>query len=342
MKSVAVLFIFKPDLPQQKKIFSILIKAIIGVASLLVIYVRLKNDFTPDKLQLIYKSAFSGGGILFFSLCLLLMPLNWGIEAYKWKLITSPLEKINYATANKSIYSGICVGNLAPGRATEFLAKIIFFHPANRSKVAVLHFINGMFQFSVTIVVGLTALLFKLNSFGKELSWVAYVTGITGFLAIALLVFCIYKIDFILHLVQKKISKEKNAVAFNYQFSASTLLQLSGFSALRYLVFFSQLALLIYLFHAQTFSSTIFIGMALYFLITSVLPMISVLEAAIRAAIALVVFNGTGIMNYVLALATFLLWFINIVIPSAIGYYFLVKEKFNFGIHDRGIEETEK
>ncbi|MBX3163236.1 MAG: flippase-like domain-containing protein [Bacteroidetes bacterium] len=309
----------------RKKIFSILIKALIGVASLSVIYFRLKDDFTHDKLQLIYNAAFSGKGILFFALCLLLMPVNWGIEAYKWKLITTPVEKINYATANKSIYSGICLGNLAPGRATEFLAKIIFFSPANRPKVTVLHFINGMFQFSITIVVGLIALLFKLNSFGEEFEWIAYITASIGVLVIVLLILCIYKIDFILHLVQKKISKEKNTQEFNYTFSAKTLFQLSGFSLLRYAVFFSQLVLLIYLFHPQHFDTNIFIGIALYFLITSVMPMISVLEAAIRAAIALVVFKNSGIENSVLALATVLLWFINIVIPSAVGYYFLVK-----------------
>lgn len=327
-------------MPSRKKIISILIKALIGIASLLVIYFRLKGDFTQDKLTLIYNTAFSAKGILFFTLCILLIPVNWGIEAYKWKLITSPVEKINYATANKSIYSGVCLGNLAPGRATEFLAKIIFFKPENRPKVTVLHFINSMFQFSVTIVVGLTALLFKLNSFGKEFEWVAYVTATAGILALTLLIVCIYNIDSILHLVQKKISKEKNTEPFNYPFSANTFFQLSGFSLFRYAVFFSQLVVLIHLFHPQHFDGNIFIGIALYFLITSVMPMISVLEAAIRAAIALVVFKNSGIENSVLALATVLLWFINIVIPSAVGYYFLVKEKFNFKINRRGAETS--
>src|SRR5688572_30961137 len=89
--------------------------------------------------------------MLAFMLAILLIPVNWGIEAYKWKLITAPIQWVSYKTATKSVYSGVCLGNLAPGRATEFLAKIIFFKIENRPKISVLHFVGGMFQLSITI-----------------------------------------------------------------------------------------------------------------------------------------------------------------------------------------------
>ena len=155
---------------ERKKIISPVLKITIGLASFAIIYFRLKSDFTSDKLQLLYTSVFSLKGILCFTTCLLLIPINWGIESYKWKLITAPVETIHLNTAIRSVYSGVCLGNLAPGRATEFVAKILFFKAENRPKITVLHFVNGMFQFSITILAGLCALIYRLNQL-DHYSW---------------------------------------------------------------------------------------------------------------------------------------------------------------------------
>jgi hypothetical protein len=83
-------------------------------------------------------------------------------------------------------------------------------------------------------------------------------------------------------------------------------------------------------FHPVTFNYAIFSGVALYFLITTTLPMISVLEAATRAAVAIVVFRGSGISDTVLALSSVLIWLVNIIIPSIFGYIILLRQNFNF------------
>lgn len=261
--------------------------------------------------------------------CLLLIPVNWGIEAYKWKLITAPIQWISYKTATKSVYSGVCLGNLAPGRATEFLAKIIFFKIENRPKITVLHFVGGMFQLSITIISGFIALLLMLKNFGGDSVWMTYTTSIIGIILLTLLILSIYKINYILNFISKKISKQSQVEDFNYKFSAKALIKLFGFSALRYAVFFLQFVLLIYLFH-RGISVSVFSEIALYFLITTTIPMISVLEAAIRAAVALVVFKDSGISNSALALSSLLIWLVNIIIPSIFGYIILLRQNFNF------------
>lgn len=313
----------------RKKILSLLIKLLIGVGSFLIIYIRLKSDFTPEKLDLLYASAFSATGVICFLFCLLLIPVNWGIEAYKWKLITAPIQWVSYKTATKSVYAGVCLGNLAPGRATEFLAKIIFFKIENRPKITVLHFVGGMFQLSITIISGFIALLFMLKDFGGDSAWMTYTTSTIGVLLLALLTLSIYKINDLLNFISKKISKQSQVEDFNYRFTAKVLLKLFGFSALRYSVFFLQMVLLIYLFH-RGISVSIFPEIALYFLITTTIPMISVLEAAIRAAVALVVFKDSGVSNSALALSSLLIWLVNIIVPSIFGYIILLRQNFNF------------
>lgn len=313
----------------RKKILSRVIKLLIGIGSLLIIYIRLKSDFTSEKLSLLYSTVFSPIGISCFLLCLLLIPVNWGIEAYKWKLITAPIQWVSYKTATKSVYAGVCLGNLAPGRATEFLAKIIFFKIENRPKITVLHFVGGMFQLSITIIGGFIALSYLFKNFGGDSDWMTWTTSIIGIVLILLLVLSIYKINDLLNFISKKINKEKKVEDFHYRFTIKTLAKLFGFSIFRYMVFSLQFLLLIFLFHGKiTFA--LFPEIALYFLITTTIPMISVLEAAIRAAVALIVFRDSGISNTALALSSLMIWLVNIIIPSIFGYIVLLKQNFNF------------
>jgi hypothetical protein len=318
------------NLKRRKKILSIVVKVIIGLGSFGIIYARLRSDFTPDKMQILSDAAFSGHGFILFSICLLLIPVNWGLEAYKWQVITHPVEYISYRRATRSVYSGVCLGNLAPGRATEFLAKIIFFHISNRPKVTVLHFIGGMFQLSVTVIAGFLALIYQLNNFGEGYGWMLRTTSVIGGMLLIGLFISIYKIDTLLNFIAKKISKGAPLENFAYRFTAKSLSQLFGFSILRYMVFYAQFVLILSVFHPLSADYAIFSGIALYFLITTTLPMISVLEAAIRAAVAMVVFKGSGIGDTVLALSSVLIWLINIIIPSIFGYVILLRQNFNF------------
>ncbi len=112
---------------QHKKILSTLLKLAIGIGSFAFIYIRLKDGFTQENIQELTNILSSKKSLICLVIALILIPFNWGIESYKWQIICSPIEKINFSTAMKSVYSGVCMGNLAPGRSTEFLAKIFFF-----------------------------------------------------------------------------------------------------------------------------------------------------------------------------------------------------------------------
>ncbi len=313
---------------KRKKILSIVVKTLIGLASFFIIYLRLGKEFTQDKMSLLVDSVLSPNGLSLLLFSVFLIPVNWGIEAYKWKLITAPIQWISYKTATKSVYSGVCLGNLAPGRATEFLAKIIFFKIENRPKITVLHFVGGMFQLSITIFAGFFALLLRLQQF-EDSPWLVYGAVGGGILMTLLLGLCIYFINPILNFISRKIKKEGPVEDFHYSFTPSLLIKLFTFSLLRYSVFCLQFCLLLAVFDIPLNSETL-VSVNLYFLITTLIPMISLLEAAIRAAIALIVFKDIGASNAALALSSVLIWLVNIIIPSVAGYFILLKQNFNF------------
>lgn len=257
------------------------------------------------------------------------MPVNWGIESFKWKLCTRQIESISYKTALKSVLTGICLGNLAPGRAMEFVAKIYFFKSQNRPTITILHFINGMFQMLITVIVGLISIAYKLTE-NKASNNLIYVLLIGGFCLIIFFCWAILNVSFIQNKLKFIKWFNKNNSSNEVRFSLNLLLTLLGLSVLRYVVFTFQFYLLYTTLTPGAEVVATFTSIAAYFMITSLVPMISFIEPAIRAAIALFVFNTGSESNMIIVLCATVLWLINVVLPSLIGYLIILREKIEF------------
>jgi len=319
-------------LSSYKNIITWLVKILIGIGSFAFIYWRLKDDLNAENLQLIKDSFLLPTAYCLLIFCLVLVPVNWGIESYKWKLITKPIETVSLKTANKSVYSGLCVGNLAPGRATEFLAKILFFKTENRPTITLLHFVNGMFQLSVTIVIGLLALVFKFDT-GNGLSSAQFLMiGIFCMLLLSVFLMFVFKFNTLQKWIFSLFKKSLAAKSLPYSFTKNSIVTLFSLSAVRYFVFTTQFVLILKLFYQGGINSSILASVCIYFLFTTVLPTISYIEQGISAASAILVFNMTDYSRISLWLTAVLLWLINIVLPSVIGYLIILREKFEINL----------
>lgn len=313
-----------------KKLIGIVLKAIIGLGSFAIIFWRIKSDFTPENIAIIKAALTTPQSMLCILLSIALFPVNWGIESYKWMLITAQTEKISFKTASKAVYAGICIGNLAPGRVTEFLAKIHFFKPENKLTATILHFVHGMFQLSITIFCGMLALFLKSYTSSNSSSWLHVASISISVLVMIAFVLILFNINKFIAWLSKRINKNSTEVMGKIVWSKKLLVQLFFYSIVRYAVFSFQFILLLLIFNLQTNYANLFISIYIYFLFTTIIPMFSIIEAAVRTAIALIVFSDFGISNSALAIVAVLLWLINIVFPSIVGYFVLLGENLNF------------
>ncbi len=315
---------------EKKKIIGLIFKIVIGAGSFGIIFWRLKADATAENLQLIRASLLSWNSLMLLLISVILFPVNWLLESYKWMLITAQTEKISLATASRSVYAGICIGNLAPGRATEFLAKIHFFKPENKLTITVLHFVNGMFQLSVTIFFGMLGIMLRSLVNDQSESFLSYVA--IGLSAVVMLVFVmiLFNINRFVPWIYKRFNSANYEDVKPISWSGKLLTSLFGVSIIRYCVFTLQFICILLIFSGKADMLQLLVSIWIYFLFTTIIPMFSVIEAAVRAAIALIVFNGFGMSNAALAIVAILLWVINIVFPSIVGYWVLVKEKLSF------------
>lgn len=309
----------------MKKQLLLLFKILLGIACFAFLWYRLRNQFTAEKTEHLQTVLGERNSILLLCLAFVLVIPNWLIESYKWKKITEDIEHISMRQAISGVLAGVCIGNLTPGRFGEFAGRIIYFSPHNRSKATVTHFVCGASQLFMTLFFGLIA--------GGL--WVLHTDQATGFYYIVLLIcFMLFGVLFYLLLNAEKayswLSKRNILKRFNLgtvHYKRNTLLQLVLWSALRYLVFSSQYILLLQYCGIKATYLQLFIPVAISFMLMSSLPMISFIEVAIRAGIAVLLFSSLEGNELLIVTASTLLWFINIALPSVAGYFVILVTK---------------
>ena len=260
-------------------------------------------------------------------LTILLLFLNWGIEVFKWQLFTKKIEKISFTKAWQSVWMGVCVGNLTPGRLGEFAGRVLFFKPEHRAKATTLHFVSGIVQLVVTIVMGCAGLL----CFSGMID-VSYFNPILIAEGALLFVFTVllWRVNKVIVWLRKTNFLKKFDFT-HLEIERSMLLKMLFLSAIRYIVFAIQFYLLLAACGVQGNLYHITGAITITYLLLSTIPMISFIEVAIRAFVVVLLFGGLGSNDWKLSIAATLLWLINIVIPSVVGYVFLVRNKFTFG-----------
>jgi uncharacterized membrane protein YbhN (UPF0104 family) len=311
---------------KPRQIFFLAIKILISVALCVVLVAKLISE--ADKIDFnLYRSKFSDPaftGFLLFSL--LLMPLNWMLESLKWKMIVSSyLEKISFKTAFKSVFTGVAFGNLTPGRATEFAGKILFISEDNRVTATFLHFISGSAQLLVTILTGgyaMVALSFRLPM-GPVLFYLFVL--LLALLSCLLLLF-LFNPEKAFRLFQKLKFFRKYAQG-KIEIPRKVLLKLFLYSFIRHIVFTLQYFLIIKSFFGPGNDFYIFNGILLSWLLVSVIPMFSPVEAFMRGGIGILIFSPIESNSMNIFISSTLIWIINILLPSLFGLIFFLTRK---------------
>ena len=316
----------KPSLLQGKFIYPA-IKILLGLALGYILFEKLSIDFTKVDFTKYCKKLTETSTIFQIIFAILLMPFNWLLESIKWKLIISAsIEKMSLKTAIRSVITGVAFGNLAPGRATEFAGKILFISEGNRIKASFLHFVSGSSQLIVTIVFGVIAFFITGVSFFKN----EFFFFLFAFLLCVLFIFlCSFFFNpSKAFLLLQKVKFFQKFLEGKMEIERKILNKLFLLSVIRHLVFSFQYFLIIKcLFYSQE-NFYILNGIFLSYLLMSVIPMFSPAEAFIRGGIGVLIFSSVEQDSMKIFIASTLIWLINIVIPSLLGYFiFVFKQK---------------
>jgi uncharacterized membrane protein YbhN (UPF0104 family) len=256
------------------------------------------------------------------------MFLNWGIEAFKWKILISGLEQITFGKALKSVFAGVTVSIFMPNRIGEFAGRIFFLDKADKVEATLKNFIGSFFQLAVTVIMGMISIIFAIkisegyfrvsDIFNPVYLIIAPVFLLTLFLIL-------FFLNRIRHHFNDRIQSYFKAI-FNNGFQE--IMPVLVLSLLRYLVFLFQFYLVLMAFGIDLEFYIAVILIALTFLISSVIPTFAFTEVLTRGAVASSVFQLVGQNSAVIITASLVVWIINLAIPAIIGSVFISKLKF--------------
>ncbi|MBS1647325.1 MAG: flippase-like domain-containing protein [Bacteroidetes bacterium] len=301
------------------------LKILIGVACLILIGQRLYASYSVQQLHSV-QEIFEHENAVYVAAAFILLFLNWAIEVLKWRRLTLSLEKKTFLELWQSVWVGVCMGNLTPARLGEFAGRVLFFKPEHRAEAGTLHFVGSFAQLIITVVMGCAGLVSYSSGIEGTLFFIILTSELTLLLLVSLI---LLKINTVIAWVRRQSFLKKYHFS-NLRVKKKEIMKLLCLSLCRYLVFSLQFYLLLLACGVQGSWWQVCGAITVAYLLLSTIPMISFVEVAIRAFVVTLLFGHLGSNDWKLSTASTLLWFINIVFPSLLGYVFFMRNKFSF------------
>lgn len=253
-----------------------------------------------------------------------LMPLNWSLEAWKWRRLVAPIERIGSLKALAATIAGTSVALVTPNRTGEFVGRVLFLRPDHRWQAGFVGVLGSMAQFIVTLVVGCAAVAlgafnpdvaYAIGFAHKALVWMAVMVAATG-------LWLYFRPDLLKRILQALpfLGRFADRMTPLERTDPRDLAIILALSLLRYAVFAAQFVLLIRAFAGTDLSAIVF-GVPAVFLFTTLLPTTLLSEVAVRGSVAAAVLPGSPMD---LVIATTALWLINLVLPAIAGSVILL------------------
>ena len=149
---------------QVRKILFFSLKTIIAALSFAYIFVKLKEY---NQIEFPFNEIDTTQVYLFISV-ILLMPLNWLIESFKWKYLVRKLEHISIVKSIKAVFTGITFAIFTPNRIGELGGRVFVLKKEHRTKAVFATATGSLSQMMITIILGVISgivFLFLYNLF---------------------------------------------------------------------------------------------------------------------------------------------------------------------------------
>jgi len=309
----------------NKRLISIFLKVLVLAILAIVLYIQLFVRQDIYELSDQFKSSVSlSNGWIYFSVVLVLMPINWLLESIKWNKLVTKFQPFGIRKSTLSVLSGVSMAIMTPGRIGEYGGRLIGIHPENRPKAILANLISSLSQNIINIGLGLIMALFFFNTY-KEIQQGVFLSLVfASTMIVCGLLLAFFRIDLIdgllAYLPQYKwIMKVRNSVSSFSTIDNKILFFILGLSFIRYSVYLSQYVLLIFFFGVTDQFIPAILGVSTLFFLQSNLPLPPALSVLARGEMAIFLWSvfTTNVLGIVAA--TFSLWIINLVIPAIIG-----------------------
>jgi len=289
------------------------------ILAMLIAYYLVHDKTVLVKEAFINYECLQGLTLIYFLLALFMMPLNWMLEAMKWKLAISDHRKLSFAHSFYSVLIGVSAGIFTPARLGEYVGRMSLLHKDDLAYGGMAALLSSIMQLVVTIIFGSVASIYIFRHFNFiELSQPLIISGSLLFLFILLNVF-MFLPQILGFLTRFKVirkflpSEQLNLPPFQI------VLKVFLLASLRFIVYALQYVVIFYCFDIHFGVPLLMAFVSLTFLCQTVLPLPPVASLFGRGGVALLLFTQLGIHEFVILSATISVWVINLLLPAFCG-----------------------
>ena len=266
----------------------------------------------------------------------LLMFVNWGIEAKKWHLLINNIQQFSFYKAVKSVLAGCSITMLTPNRVGEFGGRILYVDNINKIKAISLTIVGSISQLLVTLLMGCFGLFF-FKYFSNDNSnilvilphfWQSFIMSVSVSVTLILLLFYL-RLNLVVKLIEKVpvLQNFIKHISVLQEFNNMQLIQILSLSCLRYLVFVLQYVLLLQVIQIQITGLLAFMLITIFYLFMAIVPTFGFIELPVRMGasweiLKLYTTNEIGVGAVALGI-----WIINLVLPALIGSILILSNK---------------
>lgn len=260
----------------------------------------------------------------------LLMWVNWSLEALKWKLSVKPVQVVSFNKALQAILSGVSFSVSTPNRIGEYLGRVLYMNEGNRLKTISITIVGSISQLIITLLAGLIGLvLLRQEILDRQLMsaiWMNVVVyGVLTVLTGLLLFY--FRLSWLIRWLDRIPGMKRFAylVEALEDFHPAMLLRLLLLSLLRFGVFILQYWLCFQLFDVQLSGSQTLWTISVAFLVMAVIPTIAIAELAQRGKVVIAITGIYSANELGMTFATAGIWFINLIVPAIIGSLLILR-----------------
>lgn len=276
------------------------------------------------------KESMNGPMLWNLVLVLILMLVNWSIEAVKWQLSVKQIQKVSFVRALQAILSGVSFSVTTPNRVGEYLGRVLYMDEGNRLKTISLTIVGSISQLIITILMGGIGLIILRSVIEEQqiisVLWMKVILyGVWGVLIILTLFY--FRLSWIIRWVDRLPGSKRYAYLIRAleDFNATILLKLLSLSLLRFIVFIIQYYLLFVLFDVNVSGWQAFWTVSVSFLVMAIIPTIAIAELAQRGKVTIAIVGLYSSNELGMTFATAGIWFINLILPAIVGSLLIVR-----------------
>lgn len=265
--------------------------------------------------------------IFLFILVIVLVFVNWTLEARKWQILLQGTEKFGLLKSLQSVLTGVAVSVLTPNRIGEYMGRILYLRNVNKVQGIMVTIVGSFAQLLVTGFFGLIGLSFYLVKV-KSPTWLMVLLFVSLVICI-LMTYLFFHLSLVIQLTEKFsfLRKLKIYVEVIYRFQPKQLYELLALSVCRYMVYSIQFLILLTVCMVHTPWVITLFTIWLIFWAMAIVPTITIAEMGIRGETALYFLLPLSLNQLGIISSTVLLWLLNLIIPAMIGCLFVYKMK---------------